>query len=263
MEKNILYKVTQKIPKDCTDIHSQVCTVLNELERVYSVLIRSNTKEYVIEYNLSQEDEYNTFDTTISDKITNIIANADDKHIIGYIQPPIELMLKLYDPLICKLARKQCEHWNTVEYEDAAQTCRMVMLKLYRRGYYIHKSLLERSLHNEILMSLRHEKNRPVILSTEDEAFSGENVDDINVLDTIVDENVENENDEREKREFIEYVFGEVKAMLIDKYGERQFDQLLRDYTTKSTTQWSRKRIQSIKNDFKHNNITIEAFMEE
>ena len=271
MAENTLHKISQKISVNLSEeeIVKNLEEVLLDLETVYSYLVYAKYKDeqltgWLIEYNISQIDEYNTL--IAKDIIREIlvdIRNSKERkvaNVIGYKQPSLELILKLYDPLVKKLALEQSKRWNKLEYEDAYQMCQLTMLTLYRKNYYIHKKLLERSYNNYVLMLFRRDRDMPVITSIDQVVYEEPDGSSLTLADMIPDTNEILEEKEKEEQETFNLIFEEVKDIIIELTSERQFEQLLRDYGNKCTTSWSRKKIQQIKEYFKKLGITRKSF---
>lgn len=266
---NIITKLSQNISIKLSDeqIYNHVKEVLNDIDTLYGYLIYARYKNnklegWTIQYNFSQFDEFNTIacENAIDDIVNSIINNRDTvEYVIGYKQPSIELMLELYNPLMQNLALIQCKKWNQLEYEDALSICKYTMLKLYKKGYYIHKKLLQRAFNNQILFELKHNDNYLSCVSLE-KSINDSDDEKITLADTLEDYNDIAYREEQEEREALTTVFEKIKEILIDYLGERQFEQIFRDYGMKHTTAWSRKKMQTIKNKFKREGITRSTF---
>ena len=270
MANNILNKISFSVSAELSkeELEYNVRQSLEGIDTLYSYLIyakyKNNTlKNWIIEYNFSQKDKYNTINSfDIVENIVDSLISSKNvvKSVISYKQPNVELMLELYKPLIKKLAREQSEKWNELEYEDAFVMCQLTMVTLYKKGYYIHKHLLKRSFENAVLMHLRKCRDKPEILSFEQIVTGGSDDESLTLGDMLPDVNCELEREKMEEREVFNIIFSEVKSMIIDLIGERQFEQLLRDYGNKNTTSWSRKKMQQIKEKFKLRGITWSYF---
>lgn len=272
MEDNVLTKIVQYVQLTDTkeEVLSNAISILMHYDKIYSYIVYQIYKDeevvrYTIQYTISQREDFNTI--AIGDVLTNIIgilfdSEKDVKKVLGYGQPSLDVALEAYDPLVHKLAKYENSKWKQFEYEDLCQICRLVMCKLHRKGYYIHKRLLQKAFTNEILISLRHEKNAPPIVSFEDCFFSkatGDS-DDLTIADTIPDTSIQ-ENEEKEYEELAEkLIFEEVKDIVIELIGIRQWNELMRDYGNKHTTAWSRKLMQKIKHHFETLGLTREDF---
>lgn len=271
MIENTTNKLVQRISVTCTDeeIKNQLHAVLDELETIYSYLIYAKYKEeklfcWQIEYTISQTEEYNTLrSSVIVEEIFAILKeNKENKvlNVVGYKQPPISIQLLLFEPLICKLALKQVRRWPQIEYDDACQICRLTMLNLYRKGYYLHPTLVERCYNNDILTTIRKDKNKPEIVSIDEVTYRIEDSVPLTFTDVIRDYKTEEDVEQKEYEEFINFVFEQTKELIIELIGERQFEQLMRDYANKHTTAWSRKKMQQLKSKFSQMNISWKSF---
>lgn len=270
MKENVLNKISVVLPTNVDDckIETELNNVLSNHDKIYSYLIYAKYKQnthncWIIQLNVSQVDNYNTLlKCDVIKEIREHISNNKDttKYVVAYNQPSVELMLDLYKPLALKLAMEQSEKWPCIEYEDACSICNLTMIKLYKKGYYIHKRLLKRSFENAILMELRQERYRPDILSLEQVLFNNGDDEELRLVDMLPDTASELERERREEEEALYAMFNEVKRLLVDYMGERQFEQLLRDYGNKHTTSWSRKKMQQVKERFKKLGISRESF---
>lgn len=268
-EQNILITLSQDIPAGLT-IDEQTHLLSQYLSNVISTNIYSYIvcKQYknnsfigwCVKYNISQTSAYNTFDhDTVILEVLKIFADTagERQKIVGYHQPDITLMLKLYDPIVRRLATEQSNKWNKIEYDDAYSMCQLCMFELYQKGYYIHKHLLRKAFNNKILMNLRHVKNEPFIASFEDLVVQDE---DMSYGDTLEDKEAQYKQEDEEEREELLRMFGKVKAFCIEILGERQFEQLFNEYANKRTTAWSRKKMQDLKKMFAMRGITPKSF---
>jgi hypothetical protein len=258
-EQNILSCITKRIPaeKDFDAIKDILAGVLKEIGPIFSCVIYAEYKRdkfigYMINFNISQNDTFNVLTPLqvfkkVLKKISIHFNTNEKKYIIGYMQPPLELLMRLFDPLIQKLAYEQHQRWTFLEYDDLCQMCRLVMSDLYYKGYYIHKRLLYKAFNNYVLMHIRKDRCKPEVYSLEQEWSKRDDDDYVTLADMIPDtkllEDLENkDNDEVENR-----ILDEMRGIIVDFIGQRQYDQLLREYGNKSTTPWSRKLMVKIK----------------
>lgn len=270
MADNVLHKVSLTISASLSDdaIEELIRQSLDGIDTIYSYLIYAKYKNdkltgWLIEYNFSQIEKYNTLicQSIISELTESILSNRNAvQSVVAYKQPSIELMVELYKPLMSKLALEQCERWTELEYDDAFSMCQLTMLKLYKKGYYVHKQLLKRSFENYVLMELRHSRNKPEIISLEQTIFSDGDSEPLSLADMLPDKDAELKREQKEEEEVFNAIFEEVKEIIVEFIGERQFEQLLRDYGNKHTTPWSRKKMQQIKEKLKKLGITWESF---
>lgn len=218
---------------------------------VYSVYEHDTLAGWHVEFKVSDHTEWNTltrYDAikAIVDKINEDVSAETKKYVLTYSQPPLEMLVKILEPLVNKLAEQQVRRWG-LEFEDAAQICYLVMCTLYNKGYYIHKRLLERSYNNEVLHIIRKQRGAPQIVSFEDEM---QNTDDLTLADTLVDEHAEEEIYEEFEKQGEQDEYKMLKDILVDDIGIRTYDQLVREYRTNTTSTWGRKRVNDLKKKY-------------
>lgn len=269
---NVLTQVVQHIDNtwDSALIEHALTEALSAVNKIYSYIVYKNNTGYDVKYMISQNKSYNTIGSEdAAEEITELILQDkldenNKRNIIGYHQPCIDLLIVIFDPLVNKLSSKMYRAWSSkYDFDDLCQICRLVMVTLVNKGYYIHKSLLQKSFENYVLCELRSSKDEPVMVNLEDNAFGtfGEDMDKLTIADIIPDtDDLELECD-RLHKEAEAQVFAELKEIIIELIGQRQYDQLLRDYYTGNTTAWSRKTMQKIKNYLRQEGIDKEQFI--
>lgn len=273
MADNTLLKIVKYIDAniELEQLRNILEEYFTEIGNVYSYIVYVKHEDnilvnYVIQCNISQTDRYNTIST--QKLIADCIAIIKDyntnnaKRVIGYSQPSVDIILEAYDPLIKKLAKIQDGKWDMYTYEDLCQICRLEVMVLHSKGYYIHKRLLEKVFINRLLMNTRHDRNKPVILSFEDTFYRTSSADSekLSVADTIPDTDLIDKQRTEEERIAENLIFQEVKGIVIDLIGIRRWDELIRCYGNKTTTATTRKLMQQIKTHFEMMGITRKDF---
>ena len=265
---NVIMKVEQRIsPKVEREARYKLMyNLLSEIDAIYSVIVyyKQEEKVFVVQYNIAENDDYNTVKTQdVVDKVNRCIEDYDgNERVAGYIQPPIEICLEVYNPLVLKLAKRQYRLSRYFDEEDYAQMCRLVMIRLHKKGYYINKRLLEKAFNNEVLMALRRVRSAPIILSFEDTFFTplSNSSEKLLVADTIEDASLREEEENARISEAERLIFEEVKDIIVDKIGIRQWNELVRDYTHEHTTSWSQKKMHEVKHYMKSLGLTRKDF---
>ena len=273
-ERNILTNIKITITNeditnsdDYTTIFNKLEDSLSQFEYVYSYIIYSKYKkvnlvstfdEFVITINISQTSEYNTLDVSkvcddIFNKLYDEITRSSETYVIGYQQPPLNIIVQIYEPLVKNLATKMFTRWSglRLEYEDLFQDCYIVLIDLYNKGYYIHKSLLEKSYNNYILMKLRGYRGMPDILSLNAPVINTD--DKMIMLDTVADVKQEEEMETVLNDDFGFIV--ELSNIIKDMIGERQYTQLLNEYKTRNTTNWGRNKVHQLRKQIRKLNL--------
>ena len=157
-------------------------------------------------------------------EIVNLLSKeySESVKIVGYRQPPLDLLVEILDPLVTKLATQQHQRWG-VEYDDLVQICRLTLCILYNKGYYIHKSLLTTAFIRDVLKYLRHDKDKPTVVSFEDLTNNPDSPNSEQIADDKAEEQITAyEEEEHEADEF-----AKKKRLAIKHFGERKYNQLL------------------------------------
>lgn len=258
-------------PNDTNEmIKDTLTTITKNLPNLFSYILFYDGNEtacFNICLDISNNEKYNTIcrEMMILDIYGSIVAyrNAGDKPkgVVSFGQPPVDLLAVLYKPLIHKLALEQSDKWKNLEYEDALQMCNLMLVMLYNKDKYISKGLLRRSFNNYVLMSMRHDRNKPKTMSLD--TIIADNDGEAKLEDIVPDVSNEDLKAAEDKEYIINEVFNRVKKLLCERYSERQFNELFRDYSTKNTTSWSRKKIVDIKKFFAKEGITYETLIKE
>lgn len=166
--------------------------------------------------------------------------------ILAYCQPSIEILTKVYEPLMHSLAKKA---HLTLEryfaYGDLVQQAYLTLVDLRHRGYYVSANLIKRAYFNELYMQLRKLPTRHIVISF-DEPTNDKNGDDAvtTILDTIADIDDKFDN----ILEDIDLIRN--RKRVINVIGSRQYDQLLREFKNNQTTNATRVKINKLKKRF-------------
>lgn len=263
MAYNILTTMSFKLNKSLNDLQMEhnIKSVFNNSDEIYSYIVFNKPDFIIVQFNISDNENYNTMKgVVVAEEIIKHILSHKNKtsKVICFKQPSLEIMITVYDSFIKKLVKRQILNWPSLDYEDTYQLCMLTILKLYRKNYYLNKYLISTSFNNAVLMSLRKDKQKPVIVNMEEVIFTGDN--EILLKDTICDEQAIINEENIQNEEYIQKMYKDVKDIIISYIGQRQFEQLYRDYTNKHTTDSSRKLMYKIKKQLKKDNITWKSF---
>lgn len=267
-QKNIVTNIAQYISID-SNVEVAVKDMLKDVGNINSFIVYGKYDDdrlegWQIHYNVSQNAKFNVIKVDdVLNKLSNELyksINGEKKYVICHMQPPVELLIKLFKPLIIKLAKEQNERWQYLEMEDLIQMCNLVICDLYYKGYYIHKQLIRRAYINYVLMHIRKDKNKPTVMSLHQEYNKSDDDERVTLEDMIPDTSMVDGINDKYDCEVNKKVLEEVKEIVIDFIGRRQYDQLLREYGNKSTTNWSRKLMTTIKAHLFEMGINIKSF---
>ena len=214
---------------------------------LYSYYVKCKVKDnaiekYSVNINVSQTERYNTI--PVPEAILGIVDSLNSKSmslVIGYQQPPLEVIIEAFTPLVQSMARKMANRWS-LEYEDMVQTCYVCMCTLYNKGYYLHKSLLRTTFVREVLASLRKMhtamKNGYKETISLNQVISG--TDQLTYEAVIKDERQERLIESLEDNDEKEYKIKIQRDKVISVMGERQYNSLLASVETGTLTQTER-----------------------
>lgn len=217
---------------------------------VYNKFVDGEFSHWELHYNIGQLSKFNDLKTTDSIRyLVSEMRKQDNRqgYVNCFVQSSAETIIKSRKPLILKLAKEQHDAWEHLEMEDLIQMCNLVICDLYYRGYYIHKNLIRRAFINYVLMHIRKDKGKPNIVSLEQDYGKSDNDERISIKDMIPDVKLLNEQSDKEDKEVENQILTEMRDVVISIIGPRQYDQMLREYGNKQTTNWSRKLMQTIK----------------
>jgi hypothetical protein len=147
--RNEVYSFKTEIPLDITyDLLSKTIeNLLQSVEKIYAYFVGRKNDLITIRIHCSTVDEYNTFDKcdvieTILSSIIDYLVALTKVKCICFGQPPLDLLVELYQPMLVKMAHKIHNQWNMFEIDDIVSMANLTVVKLYRQGYYIHKQLI-------------------------------------------------------------------------------------------------------------------------
>ena len=235
---------------------------------LYSYFVGRKDDLIVIKTVTSAEEEWNTIkrDKAREDIMTSVInyfVTLSNSKCICFGRPPLELTIRLYQPMLQKMAAKLNNQWKHFEYEDLVAIGNYVIVKLYNEGYYVNKSLVWTSLNNEVLMECRKFKHQPNNVSFEDMTKSKIKIDDEKLTygDMIKDESYEEEKEREDGQQLEKYIFEQVKNIIIDKIGIRRWDRLWRDYSKSHADVATRQEMKKLKSFFEELGLTRQDFI--
>lgn len=270
-KENVLIKLTIDVEPAAYKKNGQFCILepLTSVDKLYSYVTYANYSDeklsgWTIVCHISQTDFLNTISVKkatedICKTIEDTISKESVRYVIGYAQPPLELLLETLEPLVKKLALEQRNHWP-IEFEDLCQMCRLCICTLYRGGYYVHKALIRRTFINSVLQYLKPDRYKPLLVSLDNTSYCDESNNRLTIEDTLIDYDEFYKQEDLEDEQVNKEVLDEMKKVVVDIIGQRQYDQMLREYGNKMTTNWSRKTMQTIKNELKAKGIDVNLF---
>lgn len=232
------------------------------LKRIHSYIVYNDGDNYLVQYNICDKNAFNELRMCdVIDELTKSLSNNNTtSHVVTYKMSSLSTLCKMYKPMIVKMAKEQCARWKDLEFEDAIQMCNLTLCNLYYKGYYIHRNLLHRAYNNYILMFVKKDRNKPNMKSLDD-AYSKSDDDQLLTIKDMIPDVADIQAKQDEDNLVIERkIVNEMRDIIIDYIGPRQYDQLLREYTNKQTTNWSRKLMMDLKAHLFELGISYKSF---
>ena len=254
MAYNNLTRVTLK-GKTFNDIAPGLKKLSDKYKKGYMYIIYFKEDEYKVVVSISSVTNYNAFTIDLfAEHIQRAISNHDRKRaVVDYLQPPLYITLEAYKPYCSKLARDMSKSWSVFEYDDLVQDANLCIVTLYKKGYYVNDLIVRRTFINHCLMYLRkHRVTNDVSL---DDYIESKDENTLSYEDVLRDEHMDEVFDDIHCNSCKDDTFQYIKNYIISILGVRGFEQLYRDYGTGTTSDWSRKNMQTIKKHIKKDGI--------
>lgn len=267
---NEVFGLKTEIPLDITVsvLENTVKQLLNSFDTLYSYFVGRKDDAIILKISCSSVPSYNTIEKTEAqdDIITSIIdylVTLSDVKCITFKQPPIELIIPLYQPMIKRMVDKIHTQWRMFDYEDLVSMGNLVLVKLYKKGYYLNKRLIWVSLNNEVLLECRKMRYHNVTTSLDETIKIDAKMDseELTYGDTIEDESYREEEEKNDEEALNKFIFEQVRSIIIDRVGVRQWDRLWRDYGKSHTTNTTQQCMRRIRDYFKEMGLTRQDFI--
>lgn len=215
-------------------------------ERVNAFRIKELKDNLSLTVIVCDNEEFNTIPKSTVESYVNIVQDALYHELalpewiapkpigktLAYKQSGCAVLVKLYEPLVHALAKKAFATLNKYfTYDDLLQTCYLTIIQLSREGYYCSRGIIERSYFNNLFMSLRKLPTRYVVLSFDEPTNDGESDDKtVKLIDTIAD------TDDKYETFLYDDELAYRRKVVISIIGQRQYDQIVREWRTNTTT---------------------------
>lgn len=265
MNGNVLNQQTILIPQtEETTLIEKIINENNPFDKIYSYILYSlGTEEYPQGWKLSimssNINKYNTIDNhELFEYVINNIKHPNAGPIIGFMQPSLDILVEILEPLIASLAQRESMKWKQLEYDDLYQECYLCLCNLYNKGYLINKKLLSRTFSNKIFEIMRRHANDPVVISTNEIISEDDEVCTIEMI--LRDIDAEYAEIDKTANEMTKNVYQDVCKLIKEVLGERRGDQLIKSYTTRNTDSYSTSVMLKIRRDLEKLGITRRTF---
>ena len=255
------YKVLIKPEETQSDIVAEICDDLaigSDEPFAFSAI---STPDKTIKINCLVPARKNPYTpTTLISKLFQAKPSSTGTR---YVQPPIDQWLQLYQPLLYQLVHKAYPFYQKLFTEkELLSTLYLVVTKLYKKGYYLHKALINRAFLNEVNMEVRKLKRHQddVSLDTEIGGDNGSSDDaTLTIGDTLIDQNATDTAHELTHyslKDYWEDMFQAVKECMLQDMSQLSFDRILLQLSTKTVDNQTSHRLMKYRKMFNQHLLT-------
>lgn len=157
-----------------------------------------------------------------------------------YVQPPLDQWLNLFTPLLHKMVHKAYPFYQKLfTQSELLSTLYLTVVKLYKKNYYLHNTLIYRSFINELNMEVRHIKRHQDDLSIDTEVGHDTEDNPLTIGDTLIDQQATDEANELTHYTLQDYwqdMFEAIKAVMLDDMSQLSFDRIMIQIQSRTIT---------------------------
>lgn len=220
---------------------------------VYSFILFYNdeNKLYTLKIKISDNPKYNTINLKYyQQRVIEVLNVHTNSKCVCFEQPPLEILTELYRPLVASLASSYSTASYHYEYDDVYQDCYYCICYLYNKGYFLNKGIISKTLYNYLY------NYASLVNKHGDEYLS---INDLNDDDCTIDcpdlDDVYKQQDEEESFARL-MMFSEIKSAIVEQFGERRYEQLLRSYSSGTTDSGTRRLLMQVKSKLDQMGLT-------
>lgn len=223
--------------------------IINPFSFIFSYLLKKEVNCWSLQINIFEEDYYNELEWNNCKK--TIIKDIKNNIPTTYQQSSVRAMLAAYNNLFVKLSNQFNGKFGKLlqyDYDDFYQTCVICLYRLYNKGYYCHKNLIEHTCTMEVYGLLRKVQKRPCIISYESILDCNNDSDDNMAIENLIEDiNASVEAEEKDLNDAFVTAIAIIKDILKNYISEREIDQIMREYDTKTVRSQTSRKINTIR----------------
>lgn len=238
---NNIFITLQELYADENWLDTQDILVDTNKKWIYSMI----KKENKIQLNFltkEEQQEINCNCNTYSIKDVRLILESVKDEKLIYLNPTLETFFIVFKNGIHSIVESVYPYYDKMfsDKNDVISICYEVILKLYKKGYYLHKQLIKNSLRNELSKMIRNKKGYKIysLDYNYDEAKSS-------MLDFLTDDDIE---EKIADEDYATFLFNEIKNAIIEETSQLMFDRLMIQLETKTLTSDTSKLLMKIRN---------------
>ena len=161
---------------------------------------------------------------TVTSLVEKLSDSFNENRRLQYVNPPFELWMELFKPYMTRLINITHPRYEKLipERDELVSILYFVIAKLYKKGYYLHNSLIRRSFINELNLECRKLKGYE-LESLDAPLGCDDDGEKLTLLDQLVDPTLSEQEDEEARHEMYE----QIKARMLQDMSEFAFNRIL------------------------------------
>lgn len=246
------------------DIIAEICDECNitaDEHFAFSAIMTPDGQDdgyYSLKVNCLVPQDQNPF--TPRELITSLFSRKEPPNKVRYVQPPVEQWLTVFRPLLMRMVTKIHPKYKNLmpERDELVSILYLTVMKLYRKGYYLHQTLIQKSFINDLNIECRRLKD--IAITDSLDASVGEDDDGklVTLLDLIADPSAThwaNSCNRYTDEDYWSDMFERIKARMLQDMSELQFDRILLQLKTKTVDRSTSYKLDKYRQIFNPNYI--------
>lgn len=228
-------KVLIKPDETTLDIIAEICEECNispDEPFAFSAIMTPDKDDgyYKLKINCIEPSSENPY--TPESLVTSLMRGKEQANKVRYVQPPLEQWLTIFRPFLLKLVNRVHPRYQQLipEREELLSLLYLCVIRLHRKGYYLHNTLIHNSFINELNMECRKLKGDTKTDSLDAPIGQDDDGKDVTLLDQLADTDSTNW-----ARRCLTYtdddywgdMFEAVKARMLEDMSEFAFERIL------------------------------------
>ena len=190
---------------------------------------KKNENTYKLRVNCADTDEDNPY--SIEDICREVYFQEPRPGDVRYVRPPLDLWLRAFQPMLTSLVNRVRPRYEKLipDRDDLVSILYLTVLRLYDRGYYLHKQLVFTSYINDLNLECRKLKNF-YLESLDAPIGKDDNGKDITLLDQLADKESStwaHRCTHYTQQDYKEDMFNAVRDAMLEDMSELAFDRIL------------------------------------
>lgn len=219
-------------PQDVVAEICEDCGIGPDEPFAFSAIMRPDKEDegyYNLKINSLLPVEENPF--TVKELIKLLFSKKEPTSGVRYVQPQIDQWLTTFRPLLLTLAsRVRSTYENTLGWDEILSILYLTVMKLYNKGYYLHRTLIKKSFINELNMECRRYKGMGITDSLDVNIADDDDSEPITLLDQIADPDATAwaiSCATYTAEDYWSDMFDRIKARMLEDMSELQFDRIM------------------------------------